>query len=61
MKSKSIDIKKVNNISNKEKKGRYSSRPRKDITLKELQLSFLNSLARYPVINLKKKKKRVGF
>ena len=61
MKSKSIDIKKINNIYNKERKERYSSRPRKDITLKELQLSFLNSLARNPVINLKKKRKELDF
>jgi len=61
MNSKSIDIKKLNNIYNKERKERYASRPRKDITLKQLQLSFLNSLARSPVINLKKRRKELEF
>ena len=58
MKSKSIDKKK---LYNKEKKERSISRPRKDLTLKELQLSFINSLARNPVINLKKRRKELEF
>ena len=57
MKAKSIDLKKINNINNQERKERHNFRPMKNITLKELQLSFLNSLGRSPVINLKKKRK----
>ena len=49
MKSKSIDIKKItiNRI-----------KPKKQQTLRELQLSLLNSLAKNPVINLTKKRKK---
>ena len=47
MKSKSFDIKKLNTI-----------RPKRQQTLRELQLSLLNSLAKNPVINLTKKRRK---
>ena len=49
MKSKSLDIKKINVTSLKNKKQQ---------TLRELQLTLLNSLAKNPVINLKKRRKK---
>ena len=49
MKSKSFDIKKLNLTRVKNKKNQ---------TLRELQLSLLNSLAKSPVIHLTKKKKK---
>jgi len=47
MKSKSFDIKRLNTI-----------RPKRQQTLRELQLSLLNSLAKNPVINLTKKRRK---
>ena len=47
MKSKSIDIKKINTFR--------KINPKRQETLRELQLSLLNSLAKNPVINLRKK------
>ena len=49
MKSKSLDIKKINLTKLK---------PRKEKTLRELQLTLLNSLAKNPLINLSKKRRK---
>ena len=49
MKSKSIDIKKITT---------HRIKTKKQQTLRELQLSLLNSLAKNPVINLTKKRKK---
>ena len=49
MKSKSFDIKKINTTKLKNKKQQ---------TLRELQLTLLNSLAKNPVITLKKRRKK---
>ena len=47
MKSKSFDVKKLN-----------PTKPKRDKTLRELQLTLLNSLAKNPVINLTKRRKK---
>ena len=49
MKSKSLDIKKINLTKLK---------PKKEKTLRELQLTLLNSLAKNPLINLSKKRRK---
>ena len=53
MKSKSIDYKKIKTVY-KEKR----FKPKKNETLRELQLSLLNSLSKSPIINLTKRKKK---
>jgi len=53
MKSKSVNFKKINHLNS----DRNHFRPRRDQTLRELQLTFLNSLSKNPVINLTKKRK----
>ena len=50
MKSKSLDIKKISTVR--------KIKPKGNKTLRELQLSLLNSLAKSPVINLTKKRKK---
>ena len=50
MKSKSLDIKKYNTVR--------KIKPKGNRTLRELQLSLLNSVAKSPVINLTKKRKK---
>ena len=50
MKSKSLDIKKISTVR--------KIKPKGNKTLRELQLTLLNSLAKNPVINLKKRRKK---
>ena len=53
MKAKSIDYKKVNTVY---KERRF--RTNKNQTLRELQLTLINSLAKSPIVNLTKKRKQ---
>lgn len=54
MKSKSVYSKKINHLNS----DRNHFRPRRGQTLRELQLTFLNSLSKNPVVNLTKKERK---